>query len=271
MWKKIWDWILSLFGGGSSFKNFADPRTPFKGYGLVNNWVNQNQSKYMEKLVKAEVPCIAIEFFEWAKSDNFKNVDKLISKFKDYVDEAKKRKIIIYVTLLNCNVGSGKYGDKKIKAPTLDAYIKKAANAIAELMKKNSFIYCTPCGEGGLGPSGTATYDRSLQNYCKSIMPLSQMVNNWGARSKDGEGMAFFCQHQATVNTAVAKTAWSMSDHSTIIGQLNGGGGLYGTCNYDITKKYAIKMKNSGNPFIYYHFNPSAGIDDVALKALKDA
>jgi len=256
--------IEDLLGIGSSLDKFADPKKPFYGYGLVNNWYKQDPRSYMNKIAENEVDCVAFEFFECARPDNFKNVDKLLSKFEKYISLSQSKKILLYVTLVNCNTGSGKYGDPRIPLSKYDAQIKKAAQKFASWMKKYSNIYVTPCGEGG------SSYDKGLQNYCKSIMPKSKMVNNWGSRPTSTDGMGFFCQHPAKTSSPVAGGAWSMSDHSQLIDELNHGG-LYGTCNYEVTKKYAQKMRANNHPFIYYHFNKDGKIDSAALKALKDA
>jgi len=257
-------------GSGASLKAFADPNKPFMGYGLVNNWAEQDAEKFLNKLVENNIQCMAMEFFEWSSPANFANLDKLMDKFEKYLVLAEKKKIIIYAMFLNCNLGSKKYGDPGITADKYDAQIKKAANQFAVWMKKYKNLYVTPCSEGG-GHANTASYDRNLQNYCKSIWPRSQMVNNWGSRPTSTDGMSFFCQHPANTKVVLPVKAWCVSDHGLIIRELNVGGELYGNCNYSVTVAYAKKMRATKHPFIYYDFYKDSPIDDVALKALKDA
>jgi len=267
--KDLWNKILSWFGGGgSSFDNFADVTKPFMGYGLVNNWSAQNAESYMNKLVDNNVQCMAFEFFEWAPT-KFEKVDELLKKFEKYVNLAKKKKVILYVTILNSNVGSGKYGDPRIPSNKYTAQLMKAAQKLAEWMKSNPNIFVTPCGEGG-AQSNMATHDKNFQNYCKSIMPRGQMVNNWGSRPNTTDGMAFLCQHPSGVSAATKSKSWIMSDHGLFIAELNGGG-LYGTANYDITTNCARVLRGQNKVFIYYHFNGNGSIDGEALRALKDA
>lgn len=263
VWDDIVNWFKKLIGGGEGFDNFPDPKL-FFGYGLVNNWSAQNASDYMNKLAKNKVPCIAFEFFEWARPDRFKNVDKQLDKFKKYLDIAKDKKMMLYVTLVNANTGSGKYGDPRIPLSKYDAQIKKAADQFAEWMKSNPNLFITPVGEGD------SSYDRSIQEYCKARMPKAQLVNNWESRPTSSDGCQHTCQHPSSTSYKIPRHDWSMSDHSKIIDELNKGG-LYGTCDYEATKKYAIKMRKSGHPFIYYHFNKDGKIDSEALRALKDS
>jgi len=268
MWNKIVDWFKSLFGGGyHSFDKFADPSKPFMGYGLVNNWSAQNADSYMEKLVKNNVQCMAFEFFEWATPDKFAAVDNLLKKFEKYVIGAKKRKLLLYVTILNSNIGSGKYGDPGIPSNKYTTQIMKVADKLASWMKSNKNIFVTPCGEGG-AQSKMASHDKKFQEYCKSIMPRSQMVNNWGSRPDSTDGMAYLCQHPA--KTTSPCKSWVMSDHGLLIAELNGGG-LYGNCSYAITMPYAKKLKKANKAFIYYHFNKNGSIDMEALRSLDDA
>lgn len=255
-------------GGGAKFDNFADPTKPFMGYMTVNNWSSKDPSDVMEKLVKKNIKCMPFEFFESPLAYADPNVAGRIAKFQKYVDESQKRKIILYVTLLNCNLGSSKTGHPEITAPGCDKQIMAAANALAGWMKKYSNIYVTPCGEGGLNAK---TYERNLQNWCKASMPLDHLVNNWGSRPTGTDGMRFYCQHPAGITAKVPANCWNMSDHSTTINQLNGGSGMLGVCNYAVTFNYAKSMWVKGIPFIYYHYDPNGGIDDNALNALNDA
>lgn len=250
--------------------DFVDTSKPFTGYGLVNNWSSQDPEKFLSALSSNGIPCMAFEFFEWSSPEKFAQVDTLIAKFKKYIDISQSKKIILYATILNSNLGSGKYGDAGITADKYDAQIKKVIAQFSSWMKVYTNIYVTPVGEGG-SQSKTAAYDKSLQSLCKSTMPLNRLVNNWGARPTGKDGMAFFCQHPASTATNPTSGCWVMSDHSTIINQLNGGTGLYGKCNYDVTKAYGQKLYGQKIPFIYYHFDKNGVIDTVALKALKDS
>ncbi|MCK9435503.1 MAG: hypothetical protein M0R32_12050 [Candidatus Cloacimonetes bacterium] len=249
---------------------FLDPSKPFFGYGLVNNWSSQDPDKYLSLLTTHSIPCMAFEFFEWADPGKFAQVDTLIKKFKKFIDLSQSKKIALYVTIYNSNLGSGKYGDAKIHANKYDSQIKKVVNQFASWMKTYSNIYVTPVGEGG-SQSVTKSYDQSIQNLCKATMPSNRLVNNWGSRPTSTDGMGFYCQHPASTSTNPPTNSWVMSDHSTIINQLNGGTGLYGKCNYDVTKAYGQKLWGRTVPFIYYHFDKNSSVDLVALKALKDA
>jgi len=250
--------------------DFVNTSNPFTGYGLVNNWSAQDPEEFLSALSSNGIPCMAFEFFEWSSPEKFDQVDTLIAKFKKYIDISQSKKIILYATILNSNLGSGKYGDAGITADKYDAQIKKVIAQFASWMKVYTNIYVTPVGEGG-SQSRTEAYDKSLQSLCKSTMPLNRLVNNWGARPTGKDGMAFFCQHPASTATNPTSGCWVMSDHSTIINQLNGGTGLYGKCNYDVTKAYGQKLWERTVPFIYYHFDKNSSVDLVALKALKDA
>ena len=269
IFESIWNWITGLFGGGSgpSFSKFADATKPFTGYGLVNNWSAQNAKKYMDQLVNNNVDCMAFEFFEWASPEKFAAVEDLLKKFKVYVDLAAKKKVLLYVTLLNSNLGSGKYGDPRIPSNKYTKQIMRAAGQFAEWMKSNPNIFLTPCGEGG-AQSNMAAHDKSIQEWCKANMPRTQLVNNWGARPTTKDGMAFLCQHPSS--TKASALTWVMSDHGLLIAELNGGG-LYGTCKYNVTMPYAKKLLTAKKTFIYYHFNKNGTIDGEALRALNDA
>lgn len=255
----IIDWLKDLLGLTKSFKNFADPSKPFVGYMTVNNWSSKDASKTLDKLVDNNVQCAPFEFFENPLAYADSNVQSRIKKFEKWLDAAEKRKIIIYMTLLNCNLGDPKTGHPEITAPKCDKQIMAVANQAKAWIKKYKCLYITPCGEGG---HTSPTYERKLQNWCKASMPLSKLVNNWGSRPTGTDGMAFFCQHPASSSSPMAKTAWIMSDHSKFIAELN---------SYETVLKAAKKILAKGNPFIVYDFPATAGINTEALRALKDA
>lgn len=249
--------------------DFIDATKPFSGYGLVNNWSAQDPVKFINLLSSYKIPCMAFEFFEWGSPEKFAKVDELITKFKKYIDASQSKKIILYVTLLNSNLGSGKYGDAGITADKYDKSIKKAAAQLASWMKVYKNIYVTPVGEGG-SQTKTKAYDKKLQDLCKSTMPKDKLVNNWGARPTSTDGMAFLCQHPSSVSASFNSKSWIMSDHGLFIRELNGGD-LYGTANYDVTYKCAKGLKDRSKTFVYYHFDKNGKIDETAMKAIKAA
>ncbi len=256
--------VSVLAAGCSTFKpdslpSFADPSKQFMGYMTVNNWSSKNPADVLGKLVKNNVQCAPFEFFESPLAYADPNVQARISKFEKWIKEAKPRKVILYVTLLNCNLGHPKTGHPEITAPKCDKQIMAAAVKLAEWMKKYPFLYVTPCGEGG---NVSPTYERNLQNWCKANMPRTQLVNNWGSRPSGTDGMAFFCQHPANCSSSMTKGAWIMSDNGTFIHQLK---------DYASVYNCAKSLRAKGFPFIVYDFPATASIEDEFLRALNDA
>lgn len=260
VWNDIVDFFRNLFGESyHSFDRFADPTKPFMGYMTVNNWSTKNPSKSLEKLVVNNVQCAPIEFFESPLAYADPNVSDRLKKFEKWILEAKKRKVLLYVQLLNCNLGNPKTGHPEITAPKCDKQIMAAAVQFAAWMKKYPFIYLTPCSEGG---NMSPVYERNLQNWCKANMPLRQLVNNWSSRPTNTDGMGFFCQHPSYCTSAMTKGAWIMSDNGTFIRQL---------FDYLSTYRCAKSLRDKGFAFIYYDYPATDAIDEDALRALKDA
>lgn len=260
--KKIWDWILSLFGKKiNSFKRFADPSKPFMGYMTVNNWSEKNPSKTLDALVKNNIQCAPFEFFESPLAYADPNVQIRLNKFEKWIEEAHKRKVILYVTLYNCNLGHSKTGHPEITGPKCDKQIMTAAQKFAEWMQKYTFIYLTPCGEGGI-QAKFASYDKKIQNWCKTNMPLKQLVNNWGARPTGTDGMGHFCQHPSNCGATMTKGAWIMSDNGSFIRELK---------SYTSIYNCAKKLKSKNYTFIMYDFPENAPLNDEYMKAFNDA
>ena len=249
---------MGLFGKTDSFKNFADPSKPFMGYMTVNNWSSKNADDSLEKLVKNNIQCAPFEFFENPLAYADPNIQPRFDKFDKWIKSAEKRKVILYVTLLNCNLGNPKTGHPEITAPKCDKQIMAAANYFAAKMKKYPFIYLTPCGEGG---NQSPSYERKLQNWCKANMPVTQLVNNWGSRPISKDGMAFLCQHPSKCSAPTVAGGWIMSDHTLFINALKTYQQIY-NCAKNAKDKFV---------FIMYDFPSNAEMNSEYMRAFKDA
>lgn len=115
-----------------SFDRFADTSKPFVGYMTVNNWSSKNPSEVMERLVKKDIQAMPFEFFESPLAYADPNVSARIKKFEAYVKESQRRKMVLYVTLLNCNLGNPKTGHPEITAQKCDKQIMAAATQFTE-------------------------------------------------------------------------------------------------------------------------------------------
>ena len=236
------------------------------GYGPVNNWRNLGAKAIVDATVAAGVGIVPIEFWEWSAWKRFDDADGQIAAFEKLLAATTKSGQILYLSYVNSNVGSSKYGDPGIKLSAYAGAVWKGAARVAELMKTHPRLFATPVGEGGIGPD--PKFDRQVQDWFLANAPKAQLVNNWGARPSGNDGMGQRCVHPSSTKDAGSGTAWVMSDHGLLIRELNGGA-LYGTADVGVTGSYARKVTDAGRKFIYYHFDQNAKIDANALAALK--
>ena len=235
------------------------------GYGLVNNWRN-NAKAIVTATSEAGIGIVPIEYWEWSAWNRFADADSQFAAFEKLLEATTTSGQILYVTYLNSNTGSGKYGDPGVKLSAHSDVIWKFAPKIAALMKTHPRLFVTPVGEGGIGPDGK--FDKEVQDWFLANAPKAQLVNNWGARPSGNAGMGQRCVHPASTKDPGNGTAWVMSDHGLLIRELNGGA-LYGTANVGVTGSYARKVTDSGRKFIYYHFDQNGKVDANAIAALK--
>ena len=233
----------------------------------MNNCCFFGPRKISAATAASGVGIVPIEFFEsTATKCRFKEVDAQLDALDELLSATDAAGQHLYLTLVNGNTGSKKYGDAGVKLSAYADAIWKAAARIAELMKSHPRLFVTPVGEGGIGPD--PAFDAAVQSWFLANAPVGRLVNNWDGAPSGKAGMGFRCVHPSGTGDSGSGDAWVMSDHGLLIRELNGGA-LYGSADVARTAAYAKKVVDAGRRFIFYHFDPNAGIDGNALAALK--
>ena len=255
-----------------SLDNFADPRKPFLGYGLVDDWFDRDPAAFLDALVEAKVDLAMFEATHWLAPGNpYSDYKDVLEKFGEWVAEAKKRKILLYTHLTQGN--HGREGGSAKNNSHYQPQIKAMAKQYAAWMKDNPNLYLTPVAEGG-NCTASIPVDRALQEWCKANMPVGQLVNNWPSKPSNTDGMGHCAQHPGSVAAAKnARPGWIVSDHGNFIRELNGGGSLEaGNCDYRVTNACARELIKRYRTFIYFDTNTTRHrFSTTALRALKDA
>lgn len=207
-------------------------------YGRVNDWKNMSVTrKDIEACVKYKVNGYMIEMSgDIPGSSTYKNfwkdawIKNIETCYKELVKRTRAAGMWLFVSIVNDNIGSGKYGQT---GPKLDKVMNQAKKLVAIIKKYGSTgVLVQPVAE-----TQTAA-GRSFDNYCKTQLKGFNLVyNGSGGRPSNLGGMKFRAYHPASIETKVPKDAFAISDHGKIIRELSVKSGDPKKYDYSILKK----------------------------------
>ena len=260
--KYFFNSILSLFGLlkpekiGKKFQTW---------YGRVNTWQSAGWSLLKKDIVrcaKEGVTGYIVEMAGWARADAWSKawLDAVDRDYKQALKLCRKKGLWLFVSIVNDNMGLGKYGDKgkPLSALTGEAHV------LCDIIKRHGHknVIVQPVAE-------TRTQaGRNFEQHCvRELGEKFQLVYNDGSRpSGVPSGFKFRAWHQFNVTDPVPADALSISDTGQIITQL--GEGLNGPGKPQMLKSWAKAIKNMGCPVAGYYAFKYAGHDKPAIKAL---
>ena len=263
--KKFWSgikWLTFRAFDWAACKRKFDP-AHFAAAGNVNWWGRSDPRKETKKLAKAGIPCYHIELFGWADSQGYDVVDKVLKALDELLCWCKRRKIALFVSVVNDNAHLAKYGNKPIDLNTKRAAITKALQHLAKYQYKQD-IYVQPVGEtqtsAGRWVEGEAA---------KYIDKRFLVANSNGGRPTGVPAWAsFFAFHKARQGDKVPAGAWDVTDHGTL---LNGLGGTEAQeYKNDRIAEWAGAARKAGNPAVLYMFQQRA-MNESNLRTLAQA
>ena len=234
-------------------------------YGRVNWWA-EDWNVLLQDLDVCQECNVGyhIEMAAWAGTGVWNDPAKLegvISTYKRLVAECRKRGLWLFVSVVNDNMHLSKYGNVGVKLSSVRAQANQLVAAIKECGSENVIVQ--PVGE-------TQTDDgRAFEIYCAAELAGFILVSNGegGSPSKKATWASFRAYHPSSVSVTVASDAFAVSDHGTIIKQLNQGGGLNTPGNPSAIKAWFAKHAAAGCPaIVLYHFQQQ-GHDADAIRA----
>lgn len=273
--KKIIDWILSLFK-----KTEKKKLSPIQigatqtWYGRVNTWWKSSSlwEKEMNAIVKSGGSGYMIELAGW-QSHSAKDwwseswIKKQLSLYSDIHKAAKKRGLWLFVSIVNDNMGSGKYGDKKqfTVANTYDKCVKLLEGIVKD---GNANVVIQPVAE-----TQTAA-GKKFESYAKSQLQAKGFLtcfNGNGGYPSGSSGCNFFAVHPSKIATPNPSSALVISDHGLIIRELNQGGSLVAHGDPAKIATFVANNKKKGCPVVGYYAFQVEDYDECAIKALGQA
>lgn len=251
-----------FLAGGATRKPQALDKTQV-WYGRVNTWPfsEKNLDKDVKEMAASGVKGYMIELMGWARSDAW--TDKWLKdtekKYEYLLKLCRKHGLWLFVSVVNDNMGSRKYGDPGVFL----ASVMDKAKQLAQIVKKNGSdnVIVQPVAET------QTSAGRQFEQYCVQQLGGFPLVYNGGSRPNGiPGGFKYRAWHPFKVADKCPADAIVVSDTGMIIVQL--GHGLDGAAKPDTLEKWARDMRKSGVKITGYYAFKFDGHDKEAIKAL---
>lgn len=239
-------------------------------YGRVNQWTVSRQILRDELNLMKEcgVNGYMIELAVWDGVDDKWSNEWIIRIQKNYrwlLRECRKRKIWLFVSIINNNMGKGKYGDT---GPTLEK-VYESALQLASIVKRGGSkgVIVQPVAE-----TQTPTGQRFEQECRKILENFTLVYNGEGGHPKSTpEGFHFRAVHPAHIVSSVADDTLVISDHGLIIRELSIDGGLESRGNPQKVVTWVKRLQQQGIAVVGYYAFKYDQFDPATIRALGEA
>ena len=239
-------------------------------YGRVNQWTVSRQILRNELNLMKEcgVNGYMIELAVWDGVDDKWSNEWIVRTQKNYrwlLRECRKRKIWLFVSIINDNMGKGKYGDT---GPTLEK-VYESALQLASIVKRGGSkgVIVQPVAE-----TQTPTGQRFEQECRKILENFTLVYNGEGGHPKSTpEGFHFRAVHPAHIVSSVADDALVISDHGLIIRELSIDGGLESRGNPQKVVTWVQRLQQQGIAVVGYYAFKYDQFDPATIRALGEA
>ena len=239
-------------------------------YGRVNRWGTSRQILLdeLDLMKECGVSGYMIEMAGWeqhpAEAWSEEWLDYIEKSYRHLVKNCRKRNIWLFVSVVNDNMGKGKYGDT---GPTLEN-IYDAAKQLIKIIKRygHKGVIVQPEAE-----TQTSAGQR-FEEYCKQeLKEFTLVYNGSGGHPKSTpEGYEFRAVHPSHIVSSVADDALVISDHGIIIRELSIDGGLESQGDPDKVKSWVKRLQQQGIAVVGYYAFKYAQFDSATIRALGD-
>ena len=239
-------------------------------YGRVNRWPTSRETLRSELNLMKEcgVSGYMIELAVWNGVDDKWSDEWIARTEKSYrwlLRECRKRKIWLFVSIVNDNMGKGKYGDT---GPALEQ-VYNQAKQLALIVKKYGpkGVIIQPVAE-----TQTSAGQR-FEQECKTELEEFTLVynGNGGHPKSTPEGFHFRAVHPSHIASNVADDALVISDHGLIIRELAIDNWLESKSNPMKVKIWAEKLRQQGIAVVGYYAFKYSDFDPDTIRVLGDA
>jgi len=238
-------------------------------YGRVNRWTLSKQTLKDELNLMQEcgVSGYMIEMACWGRYSDCEPwsevwIKQIEKSYRHLVKECRRRKLWLFVSVVNDNMGKGKYGDK---GPKLEAVYDSALQLI-KIIKKygHKGVIIQPVAE-----TQTSAGQRFEQDCLRELKDFSLVYNgNGGHPSHTPEGYHFRAIHPPHIVSSVDNDALVISDHGIIIRELSIDGGLESKGDPRKIQMWVNRLQKQGVAVVGYYAFKYTDFDPEAIRAL---
>lgn len=245
-------------------------------YGRVNRWTISKPTLIDELNLMQEcgVSGYMIEMASWGRYSDSKKWSKEWSEewiaqidksYRHLIKNCRRRKLWLFVSVVNDNMGKGKYGDK---GPKLEA-VYDSATQLIEIIKKygSKGVIVQPVAE-----TQTSAGRRFEEDCRRELEGFTLVYNGNGGHPKQTpSGYDFRATHPSHIVSSVENDALVISDHGVIIRELSIDGGLESKGDPRKIAEWVNRLKNQGIAVVGYYAFKYPDFDPNAIRALGDA
>lgn len=240
-------------------------------YGRVNRWTISKQTLRQELnlMKKCGVSGYMIEMACWGRYNDqalepwseqwIRQIEK---SYRHILRECRKRDLWLFVSVVNDNMGKGKYGDK---GPKLEVVYDSALQLI-KIIKKygHKGVIIQPVAE-----TQTSAGQRFEQDCLRELKDFSLVYNgNGGHPDHTPDGYHFRATHPSHIVSSVDNDALVISDHGIIIRELSVDGGLESKGDPEKIQMWVNRLQKQGIAVVGYYAFKYADFDPEAIRAL---
>ena len=233
-------------------------------YGRVNTWAQgeKNLEKDIAVMREENVDGYMIEMTGWARYDAWTPewMKQTEDQYKTLLDLCRKNGKWLFVSIVNDNMGSRKYGDPGIKLSQVMPQAQQLCQIVKKYGKENVIVQPVAETQTSAGSQ--------FEQYCLQQLGGFVMVYNGGVGRPGGipGGFQYRAWHPLKISDNPPRDSFVVSDTGSIILQL--GHGYDGAAKPDTLEAWARRMRQFGVPVVGYYAFKFNGHDKEAIKAL---
>ena len=241
-------------------------------HGRVNRWTISKPTIIDELNLMQEcgVSGYMIEMASWGRYSECEAwseewIALIESHYRHLVKNCRRRKLWLFVSVVNDNMGKGKYGDT---GPKLEV-VYDSATKLIEIIKKygSKGVIVQPVAE-----TQTSAGRRFEEDCKRELEGFTLVYNGNGGHPKQAPaGYDFRATHPSHIVSSVENDALVISDHGVIIRELSIDGGLESKGDPRKIAEWVNRLKNQGIAVVGYYAFKYPDFDPNAIRALGDA
>lgn len=260
--------ILATFVSTSLAQPAIEQNHTQTWYGRVNRWTLSRDILHLELDLMKEcgVSGYMIEMASWARYQqhpwNEAWLKTVRREYRHLLKECRKRELWLFVSIVNDNMGKGKYGDT---GPALEKVYNYAIQ-LAKIIKQ--------CGPKGVIIQPVAETNtqvgKRFEDDCLKLLDDFTLVYNgdYGSPKACPNGYDFRAIHPSHTTSATPEDAIVISDHGIIIRELSIDGGLESKGDPEKIKLWVEKLSQQGVPVVGYYAFKYEDFDPDTICAL---